>query len=356
MNRAGHGLPMLAGMSRAELEQWVREQGEPVFRGRQLADWMFHRLELNPRQMTNLPHSLRELAATVLAAPAGRVTAVDAAEDGTEKLLVRLADGQSVEMVLIPAEARMTFCLSTQVGCPVRCRFCASGAEGLVRNLQAGEIIEELVFGARRIGRLPDNVVFMGIGEGLLNLEELLRAIESMVSPDGFGMSPRRLTVSTSGIVPGIRRLAEFGRELTLAVSLHAVNDELRARLIPDGFRYPVCEILAAVDEYRERAGRMVTLEYTLLDGVNDSPADARELARISREHHAKINLIPYNATDTAFRRPPRRVLETFFRTVEQCGGRVTMRQERGSSRTAACGQLRRRHAAGSEDVLSGGE
>ena len=210
---------------------------------------------------------------------------------------------------------------------------------------QAGEIVEELVFGARRIGRLPDNLVFMGIGEGLLNLDELLRAIALIVSPEGFGMSPRRLTVSTSGIVPGIRRLAEFGRELTLAVSLHAVNDELRARLIPDGFRYPVREILAAMDEYRERAGRMVTLEYTLLDGVNDSPADARELARIGREHHAKINLIPYNATDAAFRRPPRRVMEEFFRTVEQCGGRVTMRQERGSSRTAACGQLRRRHA-----------
>ena len=345
MNRAGHGMPMLAGMSRADLEQWAREQGEPAFRGRQLADWMFHRLELDPREMTSLPQSLRELAANLLAAPAGRVEAADVAEDGTEKLLVRLADGQSVEMVLIPAGERMTFCLSTQVGCPVRCRFCASGAEGLVRNLQAGEIVEELVFGARRIGRLPDNLVFMGIGEGLLNLDELLRAIALIVSPEGFGMSPRRLTVSTSGIVPGIRRLAEFGRELTLAVSLHAVNDELRARLSPDGVRYPVREILAAMDEYRERAGRMVTLEYTLLDGVNDSPADARELARIGREHHAKINLIPYNATDAAFRRPPRRVMEEFFRTVEQCGGRVTMRQERGSSRTAACGQLRRRHA-----------
>lgn len=353
MNGAAHEPPMLAGMSRSEMELWTTEHGQPAFRSRQLADWVFRRLELNPDRMTNLPRSMRSLMHDGILSPAGGVDAVQTADDGTEKMLVRLADSQSVEMVLIPQSRRMTLCLSTQVGCPVRCRFCASGRAGLVRNLRSGEIIEQLLFGARRFGRVPDNVVFMGIGEGLLNVKELLRAVSLMVDAEGFGMSPRRLTVSTSGIVPGIRQLAAFGRELTLAVSLHAVDDETRAQLIPDGFRYPIREILKAADEYRDSSGRMVTLEYVLLDTVNDSVLDAKELAWLARTHHCKINLIAYNDADNGFRRPPQRTVEKFLRTVENCGARATLRREHGASSTAACGQLR--HRLSREEIRSNG-
>lgn len=340
--------PMLAGMSRAELLEFARNHGQPAFRGRQLGDWIFNQRVLDPMAMRNLPAAFRTLLSGELLAPAGRVELADAAADGTTKLLIRLHDGETVEMVVIPmGDDRVTFCLSTQVGCPVRCRFCASGAAGLKRNLQCGEIIEELLFGAAVIGRLPDNLVFMGIGEGLLNFDELAAALELISSPDGFGMAQRRITVSTSGIVPGIEKLAALHKEYTLAISLHAVNDAVRAQLIPDGCRYPVAAILQAADAYLAEAGRMVTLEYTLLAGINDQREDALELARLAKAHHAKVNLIPYNATDMGFQRPPPRVIEEFAAIVARSGAHVTVRQERGSEKSAACGQLRRRHQTG---------
>lgn len=332
---------ILAGMTRAEILEFVRASHLQSFRANQLADWIYRHRTVDPAAMSNLPAAFRDTLAAGLLAPSSHISAADRTADGTEKLLLTLHDGEAVEMVIIPSEERVTFCLSTQVGCPVRCRFCASGADGLTRNLEAGEIVEQMLWGAQRIGKLPDNIVFMGIGEGLLNFRELAKAIEILTSPDGFGMAPRRLTVSTSGIVPGIDELAKLDKELTLAISLHAVSDEVRARLIPNHVRYPIAEILAAADRYREKAGRMVTLEYTLLAGVNDSREDALALARIAREHHAKINLIPYNATGGDFKRPSEKVLGAFLETIERTGAHVTLRRERGSGENAACGQLR---------------
>ena len=335
-------LPLLAGLTRKDFAEIVSQCNQPRFRAGQLGDWIFGKHILDPDQMSNLPAALRQALQERFLAPSSKVAAADSSADGTEKLLLRLYDGESVEMVLIPTEERMTFCLSTQVGCPVRCRFCASGADGLRRNLLSGEIIEEFISGIARAGQVPDNLVFMGIGEGLLNFEELSKALLLLTDPEGYGLSPRRITVSTSGIVPGIRKLAALGKEFTLAISLHAVNDELRSRLIPDFCRYPVAEILQAVDDYRETTGRMPTFEYTLLGGVNDSLADAAELGRLSRRHHAKINLIPYNPTDSEFRRPSKERIGDFAKAVERAGGKVTVRRERGSAKTAACGQLRR--------------
>ena len=335
-------IPFLAGLSRRGLREWMSSEGQPGYRGEQVADWIFGRSVIRPEQMTNLPANLRLLLQARFHAPGSGVAVVSSSEDGTEKLLIELFDGESVEMVLIPSEERLTFCLSTQVGCPVQCRFCASGRDGLVRNLSAGEIIEEFLLGSERAGRRPDNLVFMGIGEGLLNYNELVKALVLLSSPDEFGMSPRRITVSTSGYVPGILKFAELEREFNLAISLHAPDDETRSKLIPPPFCDPVAEIMAAADRYREQAGRMVTLEYTLLKGVNDSLPTARKLAALARSHHAKVNLIPYNATDTEFQRPERRVIEAFARTVEEEGAHVTVRVERGAESTAACGQLRR--------------
>ena len=337
------GKKFLAALPAPELRQWLTEHGEAPFRVRQIVDWIFRRGTPEPQRMTNLPETLRSALSDGFHAPGSRIAERTAALDGTEKLLIALADGETVEMVLIPgADGRLTFCLSTQVGCPVRCRFCASGRDGLIRNLAAGEMLEEFLLGMQAAGRRPDNLVFMGIGEGLLNFDELASALDALTDPERFGMSPRRITVSTSGYLPGMRRFAELGKEFTLAVSLHAPEDELRARLIPDPLRFPVAEILAEADRYLERAGRMVTLEYTLLRGVNDRRSDAEKLGRLAREHRAKVNLIAYNETGGEFSRPSRETIRSFAQTVAAAGAHVTVRAERGAPSAAACGQLRR--------------
>ncbi|MBQ7393571.1 MAG: 23S rRNA (adenine(2503)-C(2))-methyltransferase RlmN [Lentisphaeria bacterium] len=337
-------MKLLAGMSHQELADYIQSKNLPRFRAKQIADWMYRKYVWDPAEMSNLAAPFRQELKKDFAAPAGSVETISTAPDGTEKLLIRLQDGNHVELVLIPGDdGRTTFCLSTQVGCPVRCAFCASGAHGLVRNLSCGEIIEEFLFAVQRLGKLPDNIVFMGIGEGLLNFDALSGALTALTSQEGFGMAPRRITVSTSGIVPGIRKLSAMKKEFTLAISLHAVDEETRSRIIPPEFRYPITDILQAADAYREECGRMVTLEYTLLEGINDSLAAAAQLGKISKEHHAKINLIPYNQTDRGFRRPKDKVIRQFMTEVEKAGGSVTCRKERGGSTDAACGQLRDR-------------
>ncbi|MBQ9501308.1 MAG: 23S rRNA (adenine(2503)-C(2))-methyltransferase RlmN [Lentisphaeria bacterium] len=327
-----------------ELAAWLREKGEPAFRAKQITDWIFGKLTLEPEKMKNLPAGLRKSLAGDFFAPSCRVAErVLSPRDGVVKLRLELHDGESVELVVIPARERVTLCLSTQVGCPVGCRFCASGVNGLVRNLRAGEMLEEFLLGCAEAGRKCDNIVFMGIGEGLLNFDELVKVLETLTAPEKFAMSPRRITVSTSGFVPGILKLAALEKEFTLAVSLHAPDDVTRAKIIPDKLRYPVAEILEAADVYREKSGRLCTLEYTLLEGVNDSPEQAEALGRLAVRHRAKVNLIPYNETSGAYRRPRREVIENFERTVAASGAAVTRRVERGSKSAAACGQLRAR-------------
>ncbi len=337
--------PFLAGSLREELAAWCVKECMAKFRANQIAEWLYKHGVIDPAEMKNLPLPLRGMLDSRFYAPGSRVAETAGTPGGTEKLLLELFDGETIEMVLIPGrEERLTFCLSTQVGCPVQCLFCASGRGGLVRNLSAGEMVEEFLLGSRRAGRRPDNIVFMGIGEGLLNFDELQKTLHILSAPEYFGMSPRRITVSTSGYVPGMLKFAELGKEYTLAISLHAPDDDTRAKIIPGKVRYPISEIMAAADRYLEKAGRMVTLEYTLLDGINDSPAAAQKMARLAREHHAKINLIPYNATDSKFRRPSPKAIAEFEKMISDAGAHVTVRTERGSENAAACGQLRARH------------
>lgn len=334
--------PFLAGSLREELAAWCARECMAKFRANQIAEWVYHHGIVEPMEMKNLPLPLRGLLASKFHAPGSRIAETAGTPDETEKLLLELHDGETVEMVLIPGrEERLTFCLSTQVGCPVQCLFCASGRGGFVRNLTAGEMVEEFLLGSRRAGRRPDSIVFMGIGEGLLNFDELAKTLHILSSPEYFGMSPRRITVSTSGYVPGILKFAELEKEYTLAISLHAPDDETRARIIPPKLRYPIAEIMAAADRYLEKAGRMVTLEYTLLGGVNDSREAAEAMARLAREHHAKVNLIPYNETDSKFRRPSPKAVAEFEKIIFESGAHVTVRTERGGKDAAACGQLR---------------
>lgn len=332
--------PFLAGSNIDTLTRWCQERKLPKFRSKQLANWLYEQVEIDPDAMLNLPQNMRTLLKEDFHAPGTQISEIVSSGDGVEKLLLTLHDGECIEMVVIPAEERLTFCLSTQVGCPVGCYFCASGKNGLTRNLSCGEIIEEFMLGTKRAG-FPDNLVFMGIGEGMLNVEQLFPALETLTSPDGFGMSPRRITVSTSGYVPGMLKFAELKKEYNLAVSLHAVSDDIRARLIPARVRFSIAEILKAADLCRDANNRQYTLEYTMIAGINDDLDSARKLAQIAIDHHAKINLIPYNATDGDFRRPERTVIENFENEIKSAGARVTRRVERGGKKSAACGQLR---------------
>ena len=333
--------PFLAGCNAEFLTRWCEENKFPKFRVKQLCHWIYSQVEIDPDAMLNLPANMREALKRDFYAPGTSISEIAASSDGVEKLLLQLHDGECIEMVVIPADDRMTFCLSTQVGCPVGCYFCASGKNGFTRNLRAGEILEEFMLGVKRAG-FPDNLVFMGIGEGMLNFEELSIALNALTSQEnGFGMSPRRITVSTSGYVPGMQKFAQLKREYNLAVSLHAVTDEIRAKLIPSNVRYSIAEILKAADLCRDANNRQYTLEYTMIAGINDDLDSARKLADIAINHHAKINLIPYNSTDGMYRRPERSVIEAFENEIKSAGARVTRRVERGTKEAAACGQLR---------------
>ncbi|MBQ9789029.1 MAG: 23S rRNA (adenine(2503)-C(2))-methyltransferase RlmN [Lentisphaeria bacterium] len=333
----------LNALTLEELKKLVRSENLPDFRAKQIQEWIYRKYTVNLSEMTNLSKDIREKLSQTAAVTSLQLAEKVADSEGTTKLLLALADGETIEMVLIPSESRMTFCLSTQVGCPVGCKFCASGRYGLTRNLSAEEILSEFLIGCSEIGRLPDNVVFMGIGEGLLNFENLRKAIEFMSSSDYYGLGIRRITVSTSGYIPGIRKLADWGRELTLAISLHAPNDEVRSRIIPDKLRAGVAEIMEASDYYLSKCNRMVTLEYTLLDGINDHREHAEELAILAKKHHNKVNLIPYNDTESEYKRPSQKKINEFAEVLHRKGVTVTIRQSKGNDKISACGQLRSR-------------
>jgi 23S rRNA (adenine2503-C2)-methyltransferase len=337
----------LCALAGVELRARLAALDVPPYRAVQIQDWLFRRWIAAPEGMANLPRDLRGLLAREFRSGEVVAAAVDGSGDGARKLLLRLGDGETIESVLIPSRDRLAFCLSSQVGCPVRCRFCASGRRGLVRNLDAGEILEQLLACCREAGRRPDNLVFMGIGEPLMNYRELVAALERIGATDGFAFSPRRITISTSGWTSGILQLAREGRPWHLALSLHAPDDELRAQLIPEKCRRPLDEVLAACCEYRERTGRIVTFEYLLLADVNDRIEHAVALARIARECRAKVNLIPYNEVPgLPFARPPRDKVRLFAAMVSERGAPVTIRREVGTEIGAACGQLRATAAA----------
>lgn len=334
--------PLLAAVSRAELTDFVAKHGQPSFRTNQIFDWVARKRVLVPDQMKNIPQGLKTGLADDFCCSSSEVEHIDCAGDATEKMLIKLRDGNCIEMVIISTPERKTFCLSTQVGCPVQCYFCASGADGLIRNLETGEMIEQLYHGCERIKALPDNIVFMGIGEGLLNFDNLAATLRIICDKERLNISPRRITVSTSGYIPGIIKLAKLDLPLNLAVSLHAPNDTVRAKLIPAKLCFPVSEIIAACQDYRETSGRMVTFEYTLIAGINDSIEAAREMAAIAKKNRVKVNLIPYNPIPGGnFQRPANATLKQFENVLLERGVQVTMRLEKGSSVNAACGQLR---------------
>ncbi|MDH7569672.1 MAG: 23S rRNA (adenine(2503)-C(2))-methyltransferase RlmN [Armatimonadota bacterium] len=340
----------LVGHTTAELEALMAQLGEPPYRGRQLAEWIYRRYAEDFAPMTDLPRTLRARLSAQGAVGLPRVAATNTGEDGTTKYLVRLGDGNAVECVWLPYRRWSSVCLSSQVGCPVGCSFCATGQMGFYRNLTPGEMVGQFLVARRRSPVPITRAVFMGMGEPLLNYRNVLRAVHLL--HDECGLGARHLTISTVGVVPGIRRLAREPLPVNLALSLHAPDDDLRATLIPLARRYPLAEVMAAVREYVEATHRKVTLEYLLLAGVNDSVEHAGQLARLihweaeGRGLLAGVNVIPYNETGARFRRPSEARIGRFMERLRSLGVSATRRLERGHEIAAACGQLANRAGA----------
>jgi 23S rRNA (adenine2503-C2)-methyltransferase len=329
-----------------ELAAWLAVHQEPPMRARQLRRWLIAGRAESFERMTDLPRKLRQTLAEDFDLFGSRIAHHAKSSDGTHKLLLRLTDHQSIECVLIQENQRRTACISTQVGCGMGCVFCASGLNGVARNLTSGEILEQLI---RLRNVLPLNqrlthIVVMGMGEPLANLDNLLVALEVAGAKDGLDIGSRHVTISTVGLPVKIRRLADLGKQYHLAVSLHAPNEDLRTRIVPTNDKTGLADILSAADYFFERTGRQVTYEYVLLQGINDSLEHAKELAQLLRGRRAHVNLIPFNdVAGLPYQAPTPADLSAFVTTLRAAGISVKVRKRKGSSIDAACGQLRRR-------------
>jgi 23S rRNA (adenine2503-C2)-methyltransferase len=330
-----------------ELKPELGAMGEKLFRAVQIFDWLYHKFASDFAGFTSLPKDLRERLAARFEIGHMDLEAHLKSNDGTAKFLFKLADGHCVETVLIPTGKRMTVCLSTQAGCKFACAFCASGLHGFKRNLSPAEITGQAIVILKSPGVEVTNYVFMGMGEPLDNFDNLAKAIRIMNAPEGLGIAARRMTISTAGYIPGIERLKELDLQVNLSISLHAVTDSLRTRLMPINKKYPLEKLVAACEEYIRSGGRMITLEYTLLRKVNDSLDDADGLAGIARRLRAKVNLIaasPVPGLD--FGTPPEAEVARFARWLEERRVHVTLRLSKGQDIFAACGQLAGRFRA----------
>ena len=329
----------LLGKSLSELTEWVQQQGQPAYRGKQLHQWLYQKGARSLTEVSVFPKRWRE---TVADQPLGRSTLHyrSIAPDSTRKYLLRLSDGLIVETVGMPTDKRLTVCVSSQVGCPMACDFCATGKGSFSRNLKAHEIVDQVLTVQEDFQQRVSNVVFMGMGEPLTNLDEVVAAVKSLNQDVGIGQ--RSLTVSTVGLPGRIRQLAQHGLQITFAVSLHASNQPLREQLIPSARHYPLDTLLEECREYLQLTGRRVSFEYILLAGVNDLPEHAAELAEHLRGFQTHVNLIPYNPIqEVDYQRPSQQRTQAFQSVLEQEHIAVSVRYSRGLEADAACGQLR---------------
>ncbi len=330
----------------ADWAAFCREAGLPAFRAKQILHGLYADRIGDWRTLTTLPPALRDrLAAEHPLTLPREVDRSPTGPDGVVKMLLEMADGERVETVWIPADGRVTQCVSSQVGCAMHCAFCASGQLGCVRSLAADEIVGEVMALAKAFGRLPNNIVVMGMGEPFMNYDAVLRALRVLNCQQGLNIGARHITLSTCGVVPGIERLAGEGVQFELSVSLHAPDDALRSRLMPVNRRWPLGELLPACDAYTAATGRIITYEYTLVHGLNDRPAHAQALIRLLRGRKARVNLIPLSpVAEFDGRTPPHADCLAFLDALLKAGIHTTLRRSRGRQADAACGQLRLRN------------
>ena len=335
----------LAGLLPSELEDLAVKLGASRYRGRQLAAWVYRKGVFDLEAMTDLPKDFRERLTERAVIEVPEPERVTVSQDGSRKLVFLLADGRRVSAVLMPDDDRMTLCVSTQVGCGFECRFCLTGVMGFERNLTPAEIVGQVLAANRLLApaQRVTHVVFMGMGEPLANYGALVTSLRILTDARlGVGYSPRRITVSTVGLVPGIEKLGREGLRVNLAISLHAATDEVRTRLMPVNRAFGLAALMAALRRYPLAPRQRIFFEYVLLDGVNDSPEDARQLARLLRGLRAKVNLIPFNDWEGAeFRRPPLPRILAFQSVLLDAGITTTVRWSKGEDIGAACGQLR---------------
>ncbi len=347
----------------ARLESLVKSLGEPRYRAKQLRQWIYQRAAFSFDEMSNLPHAFRRRLAEEVCLHSLTPTHKAVGRDGTVKMLFTLGDGKTIESTLMRYSRgrggpRYTVCLSTQVGCAVGCPFCATGQQGFERNLTPGEMVDQVLYfshllreqsdaGKGKAGRTASpitNVVFMGMGEPLANYDALCQAVETLNSPDAFGLGARNMVISTTGLVPQIKRLQQEKLQVGLAISLHASENALRDKLVPINRRYPIEQLIPACREYFEATGRRISFEYVLFAGINDSAPHARSLARLLKGLNCHVNLIPANHTDDqTFRPPSRQAILVFERELTGLNIACTLREPRGLDIDAGCGQLRSR-------------
>jgi 23S rRNA (adenine2503-C2)-methyltransferase len=343
--------PGLSGLGPAELEAWLTDRGQPRYRARQIADAVWRGAATSAAEVRTLPAELRDALDTDFAWDTLTETELRVSDGGeTEKALHRLGDGALVESVLMRYPSgdgrreRNTLCISSQAGCAVGCPFCATGELGFERDLSTAEIVDQVRHASRRLARLGahlTNVVFMGMGEPLLNLDRVLAAVDALNDRRRFGLGARHITISTSGVVPGIRRLTELGPKFTLAVSLHAARDSLRDVLVPLNRRWPIAEVVAAARDHAVATGRRISYEYTMIGGINDTDEDAIALVELVRDERAHVNLIPMNpVAHTPWQSSRPDVIERFAGRLRAARISVTVRRNRGVEVGAACGQL----------------
>ena len=334
----------LFGLSTAELSSMCEGLGCPSYRGKQIAQWLYSKGAHSVDEMSNLPASLRDILKQSSSITRSEIIRESKSADNTTKYLLKLSDGETIESVLLPYSDRTSVCVSTQVGCLSGCTFCATADSGFVRNLTAGEIVDQVLTLQQKGKMRISHVVFMGMGEPLLNLDNVIKAIYLL--NDEVGISMRRLTISTVGIIPAIKKLEALDMQLTLALSLHASDDDLRRKLIPLAKKYPLDELIKACSEYAEHTKRRITFEYLMLKDVNDSIQHAYALVKLIRGVMCHVNLIPYNEVDgKQYRKSDKESIAAFRHVLESSGIEVTQRMERGGSVSGACGQLRRRNA-----------
>jgi 23S rRNA (adenine2503-C2)-methyltransferase len=365
----------IKSLTREELETQFKTWEQPVYRVAQVLDWLYVRRVTSWDAMTNLPKAMREKLRGKYSLQTHELVRKQGSHDTTQKFLWRLHDHSLIESVLIPANPalygeasdRHTLCISTQVGCAYGCKFCASGLDGWKRNLTPDEIVEQILsverwneqnaerearsgeppedstpHSALRTPRLINNIVVMGMGEPLANYDNLLKSLKILNAPWGGGIGARKITISTSGLAPQIRKLAREPMQFRLAISLHGATDETRNKIMPVNRKYPLKELVNACEEYQHEKGRMITLEYILIAGMNDSIAETKPLAVLARKLHAKVNLIPYNKVDgLPWERPGEEACEKFMAALEDQNVTATLRREKGHDIDAACGQLR---------------
>ena len=335
-------MQILSGLSLSEIEKITDELHASKFRARQIHNWIYLKSVKNIDEMTDLSVKFREELKKVAVVSDVKIKVKQVSSDGTIKYLIEFPDGECVETVLMRFDnrANLTACVSSQIGCAVNCSFCATGKRGFIRNMTYKEIVEQVLTIQRDTGLKVTNIVFMGQGEPLLNLDNVRKAME--IFNENFQIGARRLTVSTSGIIPGIYKLAENDMQSTLAISLHAPNHEIRRKLMPIEDKYNMSDLKTALKKYVEKTGRRITIEYLLAKDLNDTPQAAKELAEYLSDIKCNVNLIPYNPTaKNDYQRPSNNTIQKFKYLLEHSGKKVTIRLERGADIDAACGQLR---------------